>query len=68
MKATALGIWYQQIPSGIIVNPLGEIVEPKIHNGSKFVLVNRQRKPVSKLTKLNYLEAMNFKTIFYGKQ
>ena len=35
MKATNLGIWYVQIPSNIIVNPLGEIVTPKEHKGSR---------------------------------
>jgi hypothetical protein len=64
MKATNLGIWYQQIPSGIIVNPLGEIIEPKVHNGSKFIIKNRVRFPISKLPKLNYSEAMIFKEIF----
>ncbi len=65
MKATNLGIWYQQIPSGIIVNPMGEIIESKVHNGSKFVLIDRIRKPISKLPKLNYEDAMKFKEIFW---
>lgn len=65
MKATNLGIWYMQIPSGIVVNPLGDVVEPKVHNGSKFVLINRKRVAISKLTKLNYEQAMNFKEIFW---
>ena len=59
--ATALGIWYQQIPSGIIVNPMGEIIIPKVHNGSTFVLINRARRP---LPKLDYNAAMEFKEIF----
>jgi len=65
MKATSLGIWYVQIPSGIVVNPLGEIVEPKRHNGSRYVVVNRKMKAVSKLPRLNYSDAMNFKEIFW---
>ena len=64
MKATNLGIWYQQIPNGHVVNPMGEVIEPKEHNGSMFVLVKRKRKPISKLPKLDYLEAMRFKEIF----
>ena len=64
MKATSLGIWYVQIPSGIVVNPLGEIVEPKTHKGSRYVVVNRKVKAVSKLPHLNYSDAMNFKEIF----
>jgi len=64
MKATNLGVWYWQIPSGVIVNPLGEIIEPKVHHGSKYVVVNRKMKAVSKLPKLDYEAAMNFKNIF----
>ena len=64
MKATNLGIWYQQIPSMIVVNPLGEIVAIKEHNGSKFVLRDRKRFAVSKLTKLNKEQAMAFKEVF----
>lgn len=64
MNVTILGIWYVQIPNGCIVNPMGEVVEPKEHNGSKFVLINRVRKPISKLPKLDYEAAMYFKKIF----
>ena len=64
LKGTALGLWYQQIPNGYVVNPLGEVVEPKEHNGSKFVLRERKRFAVSKLTKLDYRAAMEFKKIF----
>ena len=66
MKATNLGIWYQQIPNGHVINPMGEVVEPKVHNGSIFILKNRKRVPISKLPKLNYEEAMNFKDIFFN--
>jgi hypothetical protein len=66
LKATALGLWYVQIPSKIVVNPMGEIIEPKIHNGSVFVLIERDRVPVSKLPHLNYQDAMYFKSIFVG--
>lgn len=64
LKATPLGIWYVQIPGGWVVNPQGEVVEVKEHNGSKFVWANRKRKPISKITKLNFEDAMNFKKIF----
>ena len=64
MKATNLGIWYVQIPSNIIVNPLGEIVTPKEHKGSKYVVVNRKYRTVSNLPKLDYKAAMRFKEIF----
>lgn len=64
MKATNLYLWYVQIPNGFVINPLGEVVEPKKHNGSKFVLINRKRVAVSKLPKLNYQQAMEFKKIF----
>lgn len=64
MKATALGIWYRQNPYGFIVNPQGEVVEPKKHNGSVFVWHERKRKPVSKIPKLSYQDVDNFKTVF----
>lgn len=64
MKGTALGIWYVQIPNMIVVNPMGEVVTPKVHNGSKFVLIDRKRKPISKLPKLDYKAAMKFKGVF----
>lgn len=65
MKATNLGIWYRQIPSGVVVNPLGEIVQPKFHNGSFYVVVNRKMKAVSKLPQLDFKSAIEFKKIFY---
>lgn len=64
MKATDLGIWYMQIPSGIIVDCWGNIIEPKEHNGSKFVLRDRKRFAISKLPKLDYNAAMEFKKVF----
>ena len=64
MKATNLGIWYVQIPSNIIVNPLGEVVTPKEHKGSKYVVVDRKYRTVSNLPKLDYKAAMRFKEIF----
>ena len=64
MKATALGIWYVQSPLQYVINPQGEVVEVKEHNGSLFVWINRKRKPVSKITKLDYQQAMQFKNIF----
>jgi hypothetical protein len=64
MKATNLGLWYVQVPSGHVVNPMGEVVEPKVHNGSKFILKDRKRVAVSKLPHLNYQDAMEFKKVF----
>ena len=64
MQATNLGIWYIQLPSGIIVNPLGQVVAPKVHNGSTFILKDRKRLAISKLPKLTYQDAMRFKKIF----
>jgi hypothetical protein len=43
MNVTNLGIWYQQIPSMVVVNPLGKIVEIREYHGSKFVLRDRKR-------------------------
>lgn len=67
LKATALGIWYQQIPSMLVINPLGEIVDPKYHNGSWYVVIKSKPVAVSnpKIPKLNYTQAMRFKEIFY---
>lgn len=64
MKATSLRIWYVQIPGGYVVNPQGEVVEPKEHNGSKFVWVKRKRKTINSVPKLNYKDAMDFKKVF----
>ena len=64
MKATALGIYYQQIPYGYVISPQGEVLDVKKHNGSLFIWVNRKRKPISKIPKLNYDEAIEFKKIF----
>ena len=64
MTVTNLGLWYVQIPSGIVVSPMGEIIEPKTHNGSKFVLIKRERKAISKLPHLDKKAAMEFKEIF----
>lgn len=66
MEVKNLGIWYQQIPSGVVVNPLGKIVVPKEHNGSKYVVINRKMVVLSnnKIPKLDYKSAMEFKKIF----
>jgi hypothetical protein len=64
MKATNLGIWYVQIPLQFVISPQGEVVEVKEHNGSKFVWVNRKRKVISSIPKLDYKAAMEFKKIF----
>lgn len=64
MKATALGIWYQQIPNNFVIDPFGNVIEPKIYKGNKVVLINRKQKSVSKLPKLDFNAAMNFKEVF----
>jgi hypothetical protein len=64
MKATSLGLWYMQIPSGLIVNPLGVIIEPRFHNGSWYVVKNRKPIAISGLPKLDYQSAMDFKEVF----
>lgn len=64
MKATALGIWYVQIPNNYIINPLGEVIEPKVYKGNKVIISNRKQISVSKLPHLDYSAAMNFKEIF----
>lgn len=64
MKATNLGIWYVQLPLHFVISPQGEVVEPKEHNGSKFVWVKRKRKTISSMPKLDYQAAMKFKEVF----
>lgn len=64
MTATNLGVWYVQVPHQFVISPMGEVTEPKVHNGSRFVLINRNRVPISKLPHLNYQEAIKFKEIF----
>ena len=62
--ATALGLWYVQIPYGFVISPQGEVEEVKEHNGSRIVWVNRKRKAISSMPKLDYKAAMEFKKIF----
>jgi len=64
MKATALGIWYVQIPNNYIINPFGNVVEPKIYKGNKVIIRNRKQISVSKLPHLDYSAAMEFKEVF----
>ena len=66
--ATALGIWYIQIPYIFLVDPYGEVVEPKkqIKKGKEYeyVWVNRKQRFLSSIPKLDYKSAMEFKMIF----
>ena len=62
--ATALGIYYVQIPNNFIIDPFGNIVEPKVYKGNKVIIQNRKQLSVSKLPRLNYQAAMEFKNIF----
>jgi len=70
MKATNLGIWYVQVPYGFLIDPHGNIVEPKIQikkgKEYKYVWINRKQVFLSSIPKLNYQEAMKFKEIFCG--
>ena len=64
MGIIALGLWYVKIPCNQVVNPQGEIIEVKEHNGSKFVWVNRKRKTINSLPKLSDEDISNFKEVF----
>lgn len=64
MKGTALGLWYVQIPNKFIIDPFGNVVEPKVYKGNKVIIRDRKQISVSKLPHLNYSETMNFKKIF----
>lgn len=64
MKATALGIWYQQIPNNYVVDPFGNVVEPKVYKGNTVIIRNRKQVSVSNLPKLDYKAAMEFKEVF----
>jgi len=64
MKATALGVWYMQIPSGLIINPIGAIIEPKHHKGSWYVVKNRKPVAISKLPQIDRKNTMELKEIF----
>lgn len=62
--ATALGIWYVQIPNNFIIDPFGNVVEPKVYKGNRVIIKNRKQVSVSKLPHLNFNNTMNFKNIF----
>jgi len=64
MKATALGIWYRQIPNNFIIDPLGNVVQPKVYKGNTVIIRDRRQVSVSKLPHLDYRGAMEFKNIF----
>ena len=64
MKATALGIWYKQFPNNYVIDPLGNVVEPKVYKGNRVIIRNRKQVSVSKLPILDYKSAMDFKEIF----
>jgi len=64
LKGTALGLWYVQIPNKFVIDPLGNVVEPKVYKGNRVIIRDRKQISVSKLSHLNYSEAMNFKKIF----
>ena len=68
MKATALGLWYIQIPYNFLVDPYGTVVEPKIQvkKGKEYpyVWVDRKQRFLSSMPKLDYAAAMEFKKVF----
>ena len=64
MKGMALGIYYVQIPNNFIVDPFGNVIEPKVYKGNLVIIKNRKQVSVSKLPRLNYQAAMEFKNIF----
>ena len=64
MKGMALGIYYVQIPNNFIVDPIGNVIEPKVYKGNRVIIKNRKQLSVSKLPHLNYQAAMEFKNIF----
>lgn len=64
MKATALGLWYVQIPNKFVVDPFGTVVEPKVYKGNTVIIRNRKQVSVSNLPHLDYSEAMEFKKVF----
>jgi len=62
--ATALGLWYVQIPNKFVIDPFGKVVEPKIYKGNTIIIRDRKQKSVSKLPHLDYKAAMEFKNVF----
>lgn len=64
MKATALGLWYVQIPNKFVVDPFGNVVEPKVYKGNTVIIRDRKQISVSKLPHLDYTAAMEFKKVF----
>ena len=65
MKGMALGIYYVQIPNNFIVDPFGNVIEPKVYKGNLVIIKNRKQLSVSKLPQLNYQAANEFKNVFY---
>lgn len=63
MKATALGLWYVQIPNNFVIDPFGNVVEPKVYKGNKVIIRNRKQVSVSKLPHLNKKDAFEFMDI-----
>ena len=64
LKGTALGLWYVQIPNNFVIDPFGNVVEPKVYKGNRVIIRDRKQISVSKLPHLNYYDAMEFKEIF----
>jgi hypothetical protein len=64
LKGTAIGLWYVQVPNIFVIDPFGNVVEPKVYKGNRVIIEGRKQVSVSKLPHLNYSETMNFKKIF----
>ena len=66
--ATSLGLWYIQIPYNYLIDPYGNVVEPKVQikkgKEYKYVWIDRKQVFLSAIPKLTYQEAMIFKSIF----
>lgn len=68
MKATAIGLWYIQIPYNYLIDPYGNVVEPKVQikNGKEYFYIweKRKQKFLSSIPKLTKERVLEFKKIF----
>lgn len=66
--ATALGIWYIQVPYNYLIDPYGTVIEPKVQikkgREYKYVWIDRKQRFLSSIVKLDYQQAMDFKKVF----
>jgi len=64
LTGTALGLWYVQIPNKFIIDPFGNVVEPKVYKGNTVIIRDRKQVSVSRLPQLDRTAAMRFKEVF----